>query len=233
METMEFLSIMASHGQTKVLSVLTHLDLFTKAEHLRTTKTRLKKRLWRDLYPGAKLFYLSGVWNGRYPDREIHNLARFISVTKTRPIQFKQNHSFVLGDRWEDITSPLEIEKNPITDRTVSIYGYVRGGAHLREGQRVHVPGMNDFTVQRISKLEDPCKLERKEGERRRKLNDKMKRIYAPMSDVGGITFDQDAVYVELPGRSSGFTRQEDEEDEEEVELGEGERMVRQLQRTP
>ncbi len=83
METMEWLNILAATGMPgNVFGILTHLDLFRKPQGLRDAKKRLKHRLWAELYQGAHLFYLSGVINGRYPDREIHNLSRFLSVMK-------------------------------------------------------------------------------------------------------------------------------------------------------
>jgi ribosome biogenesis protein BMS1 len=60
----------------KLIAVLTHLDLIKKPEALKAQKKRLKSRFWTEVYDGAKMFYLSGVWNGRYPDREVLNLTR-------------------------------------------------------------------------------------------------------------------------------------------------------------
>lgn len=55
---------------------MTHLDLVKSPAALKAQKKRLKKRFWTEVYDGAKMFYLSGVMNGRYPDREILNLSR-------------------------------------------------------------------------------------------------------------------------------------------------------------
>ena len=38
---------------------------------------------------------------------------------------------------------------------------------------------------------------------KKRTLNEKEKTIYAPMSGVGGIVYDKDAVYIELGGSHS------------------------------
>jgi ribosome biogenesis protein BMS1 len=46
------------------------------------------------------------------------------------------------------------------------------------------------------------------ESERRRKMGEKGKLLHAPMSDVGGMTFDKDAVYVNVMG---SFTRKADD----------------------
>ncbi|KFW88188.1 Ribosome biogenesis protein BMS1, partial [Manacus vitellinus] len=48
---------------------------------------------------GAKLFYLSGMVHGEYQKQEIHNLGRFISVMKFRPLTWQTSHPYVLADR--------------------------------------------------------------------------------------------------------------------------------------
>ena len=59
---------------------------------------------------------------------------------------------------------------------------------------------MNTVTV-----LGDPCPLPTVESEKKRKLSEKKKLlIHAPMSDVGGVMYDKDAVWVNVPG---SFTR--------------------------
>jgi ribosome biogenesis protein BMS1 len=54
--------------------------------------------------------------------------------------------------------------------------------------------------VSDISMLPDPCPLPDKV---RKTLDDKQKLIHAPMSDVGGIMYDKDAVYINVPGHFS------------------------------
>ncbi len=54
---------------------------------------------------GAKLFYLSGIRNGKYLQREVLNLARFISVMKFRPLSWRLTHPYLLTDRFE-VLSP-------------------------------------------------------------------------------------------------------------------------------
>ncbi|CAO1614615.1 unnamed protein product [Jaminaea pallidilutea] len=224
METMEFLNVLQAHGFPKVMGILTHLDLIKKAATLRATKKRLKTRLWSEVYQGAKLFYLSGIINGRYPDNEILNLSRFISVMKYRPLTFRNSHPYVLADRLEDLTSREQIRTNPKTDRRITIYGYLRG-TNMRSNQRVHIPGLGDMSIASIEQLADPCPLPTTESEKRRRLDDRHKLVHAPMSDVGGVMFDKDAVYINVPGN---FTRKEDAEDGNAV--GEGEEMVMRLQ---
>ena len=52
--------------------------------------------------------------------------------------------------------------------------------------------------MKEMSYLHDPCPLPDKE--RKRSLNQKERLIYAPMSGVGGIVYDKDAVYIDLGG---------------------------------
>jgi ribosome biogenesis protein BMS1 len=226
METMEFLNIVASHGMpSNIFGILTHLDLFKSQSTLRAQKKRLKNRFWSELYNGAKLFYLSGVINGRYPDREIHNLSRFISVMKNpRPIIWRNSHFYMLADRMVDLTDPVAIEDDDKCDRTVALYGYVRGLNFPAEGGRVHIPGVGDLNVASVEALPDPCPTPYRtqaEGKGRKRLGEKQKLLYAPMSDVGGVLVDKDAVYINVPSQSF----------KEGEELGDGERLVVSLQK--
>lgn len=234
METMEFLNVLSASGMPgNVFGILTHLDLFRNPSTLKDAKKRLKNRFWSELYQGAKLFYLSGVINGRYPDREVHNLSRFISVMKNpRPLIWRNSHPYCLADRFLDITPPTSIEANPKCDRTIALYGYLRGTSFAAEGARVHVPGVGDLSVAMIEALPDPCptpfmdqaiaKASGKSG--RRRLGEKQKLLFAPMSDVGGISVDKDAVYIDI--KTSSF----DKDNDHEEERGLGEQMVVGLQ---
>lgn len=229
METMEFLNVLSSSGMPgNVFGILTHLDLFKKQSTLRMAKKRLKHRFWSELYNGAKLFYLSGVVNGRYPDREVHNLSRFLSVMKNpRPLIWRNSHPYALADRFLDITPPTQIEENPKCDRTVALYGYLRGTNFPAQGARVHVPGVGDLTVSGIESLPDPCptpfmdqQLAKATGKTsKRRLGEKQKLLFAPMSDVGGVLVDKDAVYIDV--KTSNFDRGDDEEHDEDRGLGE------------
>ncbi|XP_009996422.1 PREDICTED: ribosome biogenesis protein BMS1 homolog [Chaetura pelagica] len=197
METFEFLNICQVHGFPKIMGVLTHLDTFKNNKQLKKTKKKLKHRFWTEVYPGAKLFYLSGMVHGEYQKQEIHNLGRFISVMKFRPLTWQTSHPYVLADRMEELTNPEEVRINPKCDRKISLYGYLRG-AHLKNKSQIHMPGVGDFTVSDVSFLPDPCALP--EQQKKRSLNEKEKLVYAPLSGVGGIVYDKDAVYIDLGG---------------------------------
>lgn len=206
METFEFLNICQVHGFPKIMGVLTHLDSFKHNKQLKKTKKRLKHRFWTEVYPGAKLFYLSGMVHGEYQNQEIHNLGRFITVMKFRPLTWQTSHPYILADRMEDLTNPEDIRTNIKCDRKVSLYGYLRG-AYLKNNSQVHMPGVGDFAVSDVSFLPDPCALP--EQQKKRCLNEKEKLVYAPLSGVGGVLYDKDAVYVDLGG-SHGFQAMEE-----------------------
>ncbi|KIY31115.1 ribosome biogenesis protein BMS1 [Cryptococcus gattii E566] len=221
LETFEFLNILQSHGFPKVMGVLTHVDLIKKASTLKDTKKRLKHRFWTEIYQGAKLFSLSGVMNGRYPDAEINLLSRFISVMKFRPLVFRNQHPYLVADRIQDLTPREAIRENAKIDRTITLYGYVRGPNLPPRNAKIHIPGAGDLEVKEVERLADPCPLPTLESERRRKMGEKAKLIHAPMSDVGGVMYDKDAVYINVPGN---FTKGGD------TPRGEGEKMVMDLQ---
>jgi len=50
---------------------------------------------------GAKLFYLNGMSDGKHMNREVLHLARFISVMKFHPLNWRMNHPFLLADSLE------------------------------------------------------------------------------------------------------------------------------------
>lgn len=81
-ETFEFLNMLQTHGFPKVMGVFTHLDEFKTMKNLRKTKKLLKQRFWTEIYDGAKMFYFSGVINGKYLKNEIKQLTLFISRAK-------------------------------------------------------------------------------------------------------------------------------------------------------
>lgn len=200
METFEFLNIMQLHGFPRVMGVLTHLDGFRDGKKLRRVKKTLKQRFWVEIHQGAKLFYLSGISNGHYPKREIHNLSLYLTRLKFRPLTWRNNHSYVLADRWEDITDPATLADNPACDRTLSMFGFVRG-LHFKSNTMIHIPGAGDYLVEDLMPLEDPVPLPETDPEKRkmrRSLNQKETLLYAPMSNVGGVMFDHDAMYINV-----------------------------------
>lgn len=222
METFEFLNLLQVHGFPKVMGVLTHLDKFKDATKLKKIKKQLKHRFWTEIYQGAKLFYFSGIRHGKYPKREVLNLARFISIQKFRPLAWRLEHPYLLADRMEDVTPRELVRTSPKCDREITLYGYLRG-ANLRPGTRVHVAGVGDFDLAEVSALPDPCP--RPETIKKRGLNERERLIYGPMADVGGLMYDKDAVYIDIPDWKVQFSGKSGEG------VTEGEGMVLDLQR--
>ncbi|XP_045461240.1 ribosome biogenesis protein BMS1 homolog [Harmonia axyridis] len=208
MEVFEFLNICQVHGMPRIMGVLNHLDMIKNSKKLKTTKKTIKNRFWKELYPGAKLFYLSGIIREDYLKNEIKNLGRFISLMKFRPLSWRSDHSYILVDRYEDLTNQELLRNNPKCDRNISLYGYIRG-MPLKQSE-VHIAGLGDLSIHDISFLPDPCPLP--EELKKRALIEKEKMIYAPFSGVGGIVYDKDAVYVELGGSHSHKERRNDDE---------------------
>ena len=46
----------------------------------------------------------------------------------------------------QDVTPAEEVERDPVCDRTVVLYGYARG-RNFTQGQRMHLAGVGDFSV--------------------------------------------------------------------------------------
>ncbi|XP_022213666.2 ribosome biogenesis protein BMS1 homolog [Drosophila obscura] len=216
MEIFEFLNICQVHGMPKIMGVLTHLDMIKNPKQLRKRKKELKHRFWTEVYDGAKLFYLSGLLHGEYLRNEIKNLGRFISVMKFRPLQWRGAHSYLLVDRMEDVTNTDQVRRNPKCDREVVLYGYVRG-VPLKQEHMVHIAGLGDARIDELSVIPDPCPLPG--TEKKRSLLEKERLLYAPMSGVGGIVYDKDAVYIELQGSHSHSHKEKTAEATEQEEL--------------
>ncbi|TMW64967.1 hypothetical protein Poli38472_009134 [Pythium oligandrum] len=238
METFEFLNILQVVGFPKVMGILTHLDRFKKNKSLRKTKKRLKNRFWTEIYHGAKLFYFSGIAANKYPKGEIHNLSLYIQRMKFRPLTWRNSHPYMLADRFEDVTHPDEIQRNPLVDRKVTLYGYLRG-THLKPGMKMHIAGAGDFYMDNVTSMPDPCPMpsSSKHGEGKKKhLTQKDILLYAPMSDVGNIMYDKDAMYINLShlnytaADSENVVMGDDDEDGVRTGVGEGVEMVQNLQ---
>ncbi|EQC29581.1 hypothetical protein SDRG_12590 [Saprolegnia diclina VS20] len=232
METFEFLNILQVSGFPKVMGILTHLDKFKNNKSLRQTKKRLKSRFWTEIYQGAKLFYFSGIVSNKYPKGEINNMMLYIARIKFRPLTWRNSHPYLLVDRFEDVTHPDAIQQNPVCDRKVTLYGYLRG-THLKPGMKVHVAGAGDFYMESVTSLPDPCPLPSKSSDKVKKhLSQKDIMLYAPMSDVGNIMFDKDAVYINLG--TVNYSKKDDIEDDGDETAqgkgGEGTDMVQSLQ---
>lgn len=206
METFEFLNCLQSHGMPKVIGVLTHLDSIKEVASQRRTKKTLKQRFWAEIYPGAKLFYFSGCHqqSQQYLPGEVLALSRFVSAMKFRPLQWHNTHPYLLVDR---------VERD---DQGETIFfGYTRGTAF--RGASVHLPGVGDLQLEEIRALPDPCPFP--DTEKKKSLKYRERLLYAPMSDVSGILYDKDAVYVTIPNNSKSSGAGVDIPKSEDIEI--------------
>lgn len=94
METFEFLNLLQHHGFPPCLGVLTRLDHYKDNKRQRKLKNSMKRRFWKEVGDGVKLFYLSGVASSHsssplYKSHEIHNLARYLSIIKRKPLEWR------------------------------------------------------------------------------------------------------------------------------------------------
>ncbi|KAK5968639.1 Ribosome biogenesis protein BMS1, partial [Trichostrongylus colubriformis] len=204
METFEFLNICQVHGMPRVLGILNHLDCLKGIGKVNKVKKVMKHRFWTEIYQGAKLFYLTGMHHNEYKKNELHNLVRFISVIKFRPLIWRDAHPYVLCDRYEDVTDAEALRTNPAVDRTICLYGWVHG-AHFKNHSSVHIPGVGDLRVKDVSSIPDPCPLP--EQLKHRALNQQERLVYAPFSGLGGIVYDKDAIYIQSKASNNMNTK--------------------------
>ena len=105
---------------------------------------------------------------------------------------------------------------------------------------KVHIPGSGDFTMKDVTAIDDPCPFPNKV---KRTLNEKERIIYAPMSDVGNIFFDKDAIYINMPSKNNKSNKKnkngednesdvEVQEEEDELQVDEENNLVKSLQST-
>lgn len=138
-----------------------------------------------------------------------------------------------MADRYErSVTNP----------DLVTFWGYVRGCTY-RVSDRVHVVGCGDHYIDSMVETHDPC--EGPQGDNpMRTLKKKDKIIYAPMTNLGFMNFEATGGYITIPSRNVLFTdvkrlealgevqmdKGGSSEEEEDEEMPEGVRMVRELQ---
>ncbi|CAL8089317.1 unnamed protein product [Calicophoron daubneyi] len=222
----EFINMLQVHGLPRVIPVLNHLDTFKDSSSSRALRRKIKQRLWVDL--NSKIFLLTRFQPKKYAahDRnstndqgvagdyllaEVRRLARMIVVKIPRVTDWRASHPYLLVDRLEDITEHGSVSDNPPTDRTVTMYGWVRGAPlpPALTSPGMHIAGLGDFALADCTRQPDPCPLPSQvvqsqstssTGRPSRHLAERDRKIYAPMSSLGGVLFDRDATYIDLGG---------------------------------
>ena len=72
----------------------------------------------------------------------------------------------------------------------------------------MHIAGVGDCTVAGVTSLLDPCPLP--SAMKKKGLRDKEKLIHAPMSGLGDLLYDKDAVYVNINDHFVQFSNVDD-----------------------
>ncbi|THD24821.1 Ribosome biogenesis protein BMS1 [Fasciola hepatica] len=218
----EFINMIQVHGMPRVIPILNHLDTFKDSSSSRALRRKIKQRLWVDL--NSKIFLLTRFvpkkhvkqgekFNeyskpGDYLLAEVRRLARMLVVKVPHSTDWRTSHPYLLIDRLEDVTDPTVSSESSTSDRTVSMYGWVRGAPlpPALTSPGIHIAGVGDFTVADCTRQPDPCPLPSQiaqavtQGKPTRHLAERDRKIYAPMSSLGGVLFDRDATYIDLGG---------------------------------
>ncbi|KAI5184380.1 ribosome biogenesis protein BMS1 [Nematocida homosporus] len=192
-ETFEMLNLLKTHGFPKITCVITKLDLIKDVSQQRALVKKIKKRMWTEICDGIKIFTMSKILGGRYLDREVSNLARFVAQMKYRPILWRSMHPYIVTDRFQ-LDEDLAVPSDSKDMRLFTLFGYVRGGVALKKTTTFHLPGIGNYSAESIEIMDDPCPLVTSQKKR---LSERKKPLYAPMSDLRGMRVDQDAVYLQ------------------------------------
>jgi len=215
MDHFEALNIFQATGFPKVFTVCTHMDKFTKVHALQKQKVKLRDRVWKEVQPGSRVYFMPGILNGGYPRTEIANLARAISQQDYKVVlRWREAHAGILVDRVEDVTDPGlfqgDEEHDKLIPHTVAFFGYLRG-SYLDKTQELHIPGYGDVRMADLRRVDDPCplvKLNASTGTEKRTLSARDRTLYCPFSNVGDIVYDDDGVYVRAGGDDLGLRKQ-------------------------
>ncbi|KAK9175435.1 hypothetical protein WN944_027442 [Citrus x changshan-huyou] len=128
---------------------------------------------------------------------------------------------YVVVDRFEDVTPPERVHMNNKCDRNITIYGYLRGcnqgtkSCNLHgmlvsmTALKVHIAGVGDYSLAGVTGLADPWPLP--SAAKKKGLCDKEKLFYAPMSGLGDLLYDTDAVYINIIDHFVQFSNMDDE----------------------
>lgn len=173
MQTFEFLSVLQIHGFPKCIGVATHFDYYKNNKRTRKVKQTLRKRLETEVSKETKLFFISDIKNSLYSFRDVHNLARFISIINPRELEFKKQHPHIVVDRHELLTTNAgDLTGNSRVD--IALFGYVRGNQLLSE-RDVYLTGLGFLRPHEIKEISDPVPLDpelnpKNKKEKRKKL---------------------------------------------------------------
>lgn len=126
METFEFLSIMQIHGFPRCVGVCSHLDFYKDNKILKKLQRKMKKRFASETNDDSRLFWLRGLKYDNYIQKDIVNLARYISIIQPRKLEFKKENPHLVLDRFELLTDGILHDEDKVE---IAMFGYARGGS--------------------------------------------------------------------------------------------------------
>ncbi|KAG7226575.1 hypothetical protein INR49_003732 [Caranx melampygus] len=153
---------------------------------------------------------------------QVHGFPRIMGVL-THLDSFKNNKTLRKTKKnlkhrfWTEVYQTQEVKNlgrfisvmkfRPLVWQTSHPYVLVDRHDFLQEG-------VGDFQVADVNFLPDPCPLP--DAQKKRALNEKERLLYAPMAGVGGVVYDKDAVYIDVP---ANHVKQQQEEVRPTTEL--------------
>lgn len=206
-ETFEMLNLLRVHGFPKIACVITKLDSIKEGAQRRAFVKKIKKRMWTEICDGIKIFGMTRVIGGRYLDKEVCNLARFIVQMKYRPFMWRSAHPYIVVDQLQtkkdsedSLSSNTDIDNMNQQKRKklFTLTGYVRGGIAMNKKTIFHLPGIGDYRAESISVEDDPCPFT---DSQKRKLSERKKPLYAPTSNIKGMMVNNGEIYLEVSAK--------------------------------
>ncbi|KAH7851169.1 hypothetical protein Vadar_008107 [Vaccinium darrowii] len=124
------------------------------------------------------------------------HLDKFKDVKKLKKTKQRLKHRF-----WTEIYDGAKL---------FYLSGLIHGKYPKRKkGTKVHIAGVGDYNLAGITSLADPCPLP--SAAKKKGLRDKEKLFYAPMSGLGDLLYDKDAVYININDHFVQFSKADDE----------------------
>ncbi|CAH8534153.1 unnamed protein product [Heterobilharzia americana] len=167
----EFINMVQAHGMPRVIPVLNHLDTFKDSSSSRSLRRKIKHRLWTDL--NSKIFLLSRFQAKKYASHTADG-----QNSDSTPGDYLLNEVRRLGR--------LIMVKTPRPSDWRSSHPYL-----LID----RIEDVTDNKILSVNKGADRC-VSLYGGH----LSERDRKIYAPMSSLGGVLFDRDATYIDLGG---------------------------------
>jgi len=141
---------------------------------------------------------------------EALNMIRFIGTQKKRSSVMRERRANLIAE------SVKYIQGEDMSSGQLELTGFVRG-AKLSVNRLVHVPGLGDFQLDRIEKLQDPCPINRRHD----------------MEEVRILVPNEDQEDLEVENAPDGMDGEQTWPTEEELQEAEQQTAIRTVKRVP